>query len=84
MSCCSKETSKKINDVNASESCCGGASSCSCDNIPGHKMCQLAQPSNGFDVEKVKSLTNDAKYVCSCCGRTANNKVDLYSPVNLF
>ena len=80
LSCCGNAQKREKNI----DPCCSGAASCSCDNIPKFKMCQMTQPANSFDIEKVKSLTNDAKYVCSCCGRTANNKDNLCSPVNLF
>ena len=79
-SCCSSETNKQTN----TESCCGGTSSCGCDgNIPANKMCRQASPPSEFDVEKVMSLTNDPKYICKCCGRTANMKENLCSPVDL-
>ncbi|UCD04294.1 MAG: hypothetical protein JSW73_01495 [Candidatus Woesearchaeota archaeon] len=62
--------------------CCSN-SECDCDNIPKHRMCQLTQPANKFDVEKVKKLTSNPKFICTCCGRTANNKENLCSPVAL-
>lgn len=46
-------------------------------------MCQLAQPASGFDVEKVSKLTSNPKFFCTCCGRTANKKENLCSPVKL-
>jgi hypothetical protein len=63
--------------------CCDGPSDCSCDNIPEHRMCRLTKPARGFDVEKVKKLTSDPKFFCTCCGRTANNKENLCIPVGL-
>lgn len=69
---------------NTGGSCCGdGASSCSCDNVPDHKMCRLSLPQSRFDIEKVKKLTDDAQFICKCCGRTANDKENLCSPVPL-
>ncbi|UCG95649.1 MAG: hypothetical protein JSV92_01205 [archaeon] len=56
---------------------------CSCDNIPEHRMCQLTLPMGNFDLEKVKKLTSDPKFICTCCGRTANKRENLCSPVEL-
>lgn len=79
VSCCGSNTNQED-----SGACCGVGSSCGCGGkIPAHKMCQQASPPSKFDVEKVISLTNDPKYFCKCCGRTANDKENLCSPVDL-
>ncbi len=58
---------------------------CGCDpsNIAPNKMCQLTKQAHKFDVEKVKKLTSNPKFICKCCGRTANDKENLCSPVYL-
>jgi len=63
-------------------SCCDDTCQCDCDcnNIPSDRMCQLTQPAHKFDLEEVKKLTSNPKYICKCCGRTANKKENLCSP----
>ncbi|MBU4487412.1 MAG: hypothetical protein KKD38_10845 [Candidatus Delongbacteria bacterium] len=65
-----------------SKNCCEGT--CDCTNIPEHKMCMRAQPSNKFDFKKIMKLTSDPKYFCKCCGRTANEKENLCNPTKLI
>jgi len=65
------------------DSCCDTSCSCDCSNIPDYKMCQLSQPAMKFNLNKVKSLTSNPKYICKCCGRTANDKINLCSPTEL-
>lgn len=65
------------------DECCSSGCSCGCSSITPDKMCQLSQPAHKFDVEKVKRLTSDPKFLCECCGRTANNKENLCSPTPL-
>jgi hypothetical protein len=43
----------------------------------------MSSPPSNFDIEKVKALTSDPKYICTCCGRTANDNENLCSPVDL-
>lgn len=69
------------------DSCCGDSVGCGdtidCSKIPEHKMCKMTQPMSKFDIEKVRALTSNPKYICRCCGRTANDKENLCNPVPL-
>ena len=63
--------------------CCPSDCGCDYSNIPDNKMCKLTQPAQKFDLDKVKKLTSNPKFICKCCGRTANNKENLCSPAPL-
>lgn len=63
--------------------CCSNDCSCDCSNIPSNKMCQLTKKAHKFDLDKVKKLTSNPKFICKCCGRTANKKENLCSPAEL-
>jgi len=64
------------------ENCCNGDCGCA-GKIPEHKICQRTKKANRFDVEEIKKLTSNSKFICKCCGRTANDKKNLCSPTNL-
>ena len=63
--------------------CCSGDCGCDPSNISQNKMCQLTKQAHKFDIEKVKKLTSNPKFICKCCGRTANEKENLCSPTPL-
>jgi hypothetical protein len=56
---------------------------CDCGDIDENKMCVVCSPAMNFDMERVKKLSSDPKFVCRCCGRTANESENLCSPVDL-
>jgi len=65
------------------ESCCSSDCGCDASSIPKNKMCQRTKDAHKFDIEEVKALTSNPKFICKCCGRTANEKENLCSPTEL-
>ena len=46
----------------------------------GNKMCAMACCPCELDVEKLKPLVRDAKFICKSCGRVAANEENLCQP----
>lgn len=47
------------------------------------KMCALSCCPCNLDLNKIKPLVNDAKFICKSCGRVANSEENLCQPVPL-
>jgi len=45
------------------------------------KMCALACCPCNLDLDKIKPLVNNAKYICKSCGRVANDEKNLCQPI---
>lgn len=45
------------------------------------KLCSLTCCPCNMDIEKIKQLVNEPKYICNQCGRVANDQVNLCQPV---
>ena len=48
-----------------------------------NKMCALTCCPCNLDIDKIKSLVNAPKFICTTCGRVANNKENLCQPESL-
>lgn len=44
------------------------------------KMCAMTCCPCNVDLEKIKNLANQPKFICKLCGRVANNSENLCSP----
>lgn len=55
-----------------SSSCCGH-----------DKMCALTCCPCNLDLDKIKPMVDDPKYICKVCGRVANKEASLCKPVPL-
>jgi hypothetical protein len=47
------------------------------------KMCALTCCPHDLPLEKIKTLTKNAAYVCKACGRAAANAKNLCEPVKI-
>ncbi len=68
---------------NKNSICCETKCRCSGDRDRSKHLCMLTKPSNNFDVNKIKKLVNNPKFICTCCGRAANEEKNLCNPVPL-
>ncbi|MBA4387544.1 MAG: hypothetical protein C0404_06155 [Verrucomicrobia bacterium] len=65
------------------EACCDETTDC-CGHKSAKKcICTMTQPAGKFDLKKVLPLVNNPKFICSCCGRVANRKEHLCTPLPL-
>jgi hypothetical protein len=47
------------------------------------KMCALTCCPCNLDLDVIKPLVNDPKFICTSCGRVANSETHLCQPVSL-
>ena len=47
------------------------------------KLCALTCCPCNLDVEKIKPIVNEPKFICKSCGRVANNERNLCQPTPL-
>jgi hypothetical protein len=50
---------------------------------PGHEKHLCKMVADIEDLEKIKGLVRDPKYICATCGRAAQKKENLCNPVSL-
>jgi len=48
-----------------------------------NKLCSITCCPCGLDIESLKPLVNNPKYICKTCGHVANNSDNLCQPVAL-
>ena len=51
------------------------------DGSHQEKMCAMSCCPCNLDLDKLKPLVEDAKFICSSCGRVANKEENLCKPV---
>jgi transposase-like protein len=49
----------------------------------GGKMCAMTCCPCNLDLEKIKPLVNQPRFICKSCGRVANNRENLCQPIDL-
>ena len=59
---------------------CGDSSVKCCGD---DKLCAMTCCPCNINLEKIKPLVNDPKYICEQCGRVANSEENLCQPVAL-
>ena len=59
---------------------CGENTSKCCDT---DKLCAMTCCPCNIDLDVLKPLVNEPKYICKQCGRVANDSVNLCQPVEL-
>ena len=47
------------------------------------KLCTLSGSGDQTEMDRIKNLVQDSRYVCTGCGRTAANEENLCSPEEL-
>ena len=57
--------------------------SCEDKDSSKQRMCKLTKKSYKFDLEKVKELSRNPRYICKCCGKKKKKKENLCKPVDL-
>ncbi len=57
---------------------CGETSQTCCGE---DKLCALTCCPCSLDLEKIKTIVKDSKFICKVCGRAANSEKNLCQPV---